>query len=187
LDSWRWTIIANGGLMLFSKLLDVFLKTKTNDNNEIEIGRFKHIGKPIFEGEIESTDEKYDRSNKGQVKFKARYQGSLECGYFAAEITSPTHFPSDTFHLDNKSGNVTSFCRQTINGDLKNDWNINNISPNSGKLHGRSIKTKWIEWVWEIPKYAPKGNYTVKIGIWDNSKKMIIKLYQSCILKDHLV
>ena len=97
-------------------------------NNKVKTSRFTYIGNPIFKGEIKNRQEKYDRS-KDQVIFKAQYSGKIEYGYFAAEIIPPKNssFPSNTFHLDNASGNVTSFCEATIKENIENDWNIHNI------------------------------------------------------------
>ena len=38
-----------------------------------------------------------------------------------------------------------------------------------GEFHGRNIITKWFEWRWKIPQYAPKGDYRVIIGLWSDS------------------
>jgi hypothetical protein len=172
LEQWQWTIIANWGGMIISKLIDIVLRTKNNnDNDKIKTSRFIYVGKPIFKGEIKNKQEKYDRS-KDQVIFKAQFNGKIEYGYFAAEIVPPEHssFPSNTFHLDNASGNVTSFCDATIKENIENDWNIMNIPSDLGKIHGRNVKTDWFEWTWKIPEYAPKGDYRVIIGLWSDSQ-----------------
>ena len=171
MDQWQWTIIANWGGMIISKLIDVILRTKNNDDDKIKTSRFIYIGKPIFKGEIKNKQEKYDRS-KDQVIFKTQFNGKIEYGYFAAEIIPPklSSFPNDTFHLDNASGNVTSFCDATIKENIENDWNIHNIPSNLGKIHGRNVKTDWFEWTWKIPEFAPKGDYRVIIGLWSDSQ-----------------
>jgi len=173
LEQWQWTIIANWGGMIISKLIDIVLRTKNNnDNNKIKTSRFIYVGKPIFKGEIKNKQEKYGRS-KDQVIFKAQFNGKIEYGYFAAEIVPPEHssFPSNTFHLDNASRNVTSFCDVTLKENIEKDWNITNIPPNLGKIHGRNVKTDWFEWTWKIPEYAPKGDYRVIIGLWSDSQE----------------
>jgi hypothetical protein len=192
LEQWQWAIIANEGLMIISKLIDMVLMTKKNENNGIRTSRFIYIGKPIFKGEIDSRQEKYDRG-KEHVIFKAQYNGKIKNGYFAAEIIQSQHseFPNDTFHLDNTSGNVTSFCEPTINDNMENDWNIHNIPSELGKINGQNIKTKWFYWTWKIPEYAPIGDYRVIIGVWsdsqdDNDKSIPIQFYQrSFYVMDH--
>ena len=172
MEQWQWTIIANWGGMVISRLIDVFLRTKKNDDDDkVKTSRFTYIGNPIFKGEINNRQEKYKRS-KDQVIFKAQFNGKIEYGYFAAEIVPPEHssFPSNTFHLDNTSGNVTSFCDATIKENIENDWNIMNIPSDLGKIHGRNVKTDWFEWTWKIPEYAPKGDYRVIIGLWSDSQ-----------------
>jgi hypothetical protein len=173
LEQWQWTIIANWGGMVISRLIDIVLRTKNNnDNNKIKTSRFIYVGKPIFKGEIKNRQEKYDRS-KDKVIFKSRFNGKIEYGYFAAEIVPPEHssFPSNTFHLDNASRNVTSFCDATLKENIEKDWNITNIPPDLGKIHGRNVKTDWFEWTWKIPEYAPKGDYRVIIGLWSDSQE----------------
>ena len=172
MEQWQWTIIANWGGMVISRLIDVFLTTKNNNNEDkIKTSRFTYIGNPIFKGEINNRQEKYERS-KDQVIFKAQFNGKIEYGYFAAEIVPPEHssFPSNTFHLDNASRNVTSFCDATLKENIENDWNIMNIPSNLGKIHGRNVKTDWFEWTWKIPEFAPKGDYRVIIGLWSDSQ-----------------
>ena len=173
MEQWQWTIIANWGGMVISKLIDIVLRTNNNnDNDKIKTSRFIYVGKPIFKGEIKNRQEKYDRS-KDKVIFKAQYSGKIEYGYFAAEIVPPEHssFPSNTFHLDNASRNVTSFCDATLKENIEKDWNITNIPPDLGKIHGRNVKTDWFEWTWKIPEYAPKGDYRVIIGLWSDSQE----------------
>ncbi|HEY0579266.1 MAG TPA: hypothetical protein VGC75_01040, partial [Candidatus Nitrosocosmicus sp.] len=70
MKQWQWAIIANEGLMIISKLIDSVLMTKKNENNGIRTSRFIYIGKPIFKGEIDSRQEKYERG-KDHVIFKA--------------------------------------------------------------------------------------------------------------------
>ena len=182
MEQWQWTIIANWGGMVISRLIDVFLRTKKNDDDgKVKTSRFTYIGNPIFKGEINNRQEKYE-SSKDQVIFKAQYSGKIEYGYFAAEIIPPKNssFPKDTFHLDDASGNTTSFCETTIKANIENDWNIHNIPSNLGKIHGRNVKTDWFEWKWKIPEYAPKGDYRIIIGLWsdlpdDNDKSIPIQ------------
>jgi hypothetical protein len=171
LDQWQWTRIANWGGMIISKLIDVILRTDNNDDDKIKTSRFIYVGKPIFKGEIKNKQEKYDKS-KDQVIFKTQFNGKIEYGYFAVEIIPPKHssFSSDTFHLDNTSGNVTSFCDVTIKENIENDWNIHNIPSNLGKVHGRNVRTNWFEWTWKIPEFAPEGDYRVIIGLWSDSQ-----------------
>lgn len=171
LEQWQWTIIPNWGGMIISNLLAIILGKKNNNDDKIKTSRFVYVGKPIFKGEIKNKQEKYDRS-KDQVIFKSQFNGKIEYGYFAAEIIPPKHssFPDDTFHLDNESGNVTSFCDETIKDDIENDWNIHNIPYDLGKIHGRNVKTDWFEWTWRVPGFAPKGDYRVIIGLWSNSQ-----------------
>jgi hypothetical protein len=45
--------MANWGGMGISRLIDVFLTTKNNnDDDKIKTSRFTYIGNPIFKGEI---------------------------------------------------------------------------------------------------------------------------------------
>ena len=169
MDSWLGAIISNWVLWSISKLIDIFQRAK-NDNDEIKTSRFIHIGKPIFKGEIVDRKDKYERKTDSIV-FRAKYNGKVEHGYFAAEIIPPTPFLSDTFHLDNTNRNVTSFCDRTITENIENDWNIHNIPANLGKLNGQNIKTDWLEWTWTIPKRIPKGDYRVILGLWSNSNE----------------
>jgi hypothetical protein len=165
-------MIANWGGMIISKLIDIILgKKNNNDDDKIKTSRFIYVGKPIFKGEIKNKQEKYDKSTD-RVIFKSQFNGKIEHGYFAAEIIPPKHssFPRDTFHLDNESGNVTSFCDATIKDDIENDWNIHNIPSDLGKIHGLNVKTDWFEWTWGVPEFAPKGDYRVIIGLWSNSQ-----------------
>jgi hypothetical protein len=74
LDQWQWTIIANWGGMIISKLIDVILRTDNNDDDKIKTSRFIYVGKPIFKGEIKNKQEKYDKS-KDQVIFKTQFYG----------------------------------------------------------------------------------------------------------------
>jgi hypothetical protein len=91
---------------------------------------------------------------------------------FASKIIPPQYytFPSNTFNVDTE-GNVTSFCKKTIDDDIKPNTTVYNISQNMGKLNGRNIKTDWIEWEWKIPEYAPKIEYKVIIDMWNHSHK----------------
>lgn len=170
LASWQWTIIFNSGGLFISKLIDTILRTKNNDDDRIKTSRFIYVGKPIFKGEINNKQEKYDRM-KDYINFRAQFNGKIEYGYFAAEIIPPSYFPSDTFHLDNTSGNVTSFCDTTLKENVEINWNIHNIPSNLGKIHGRNVKTDWFEWTWKIPEFAPKGDYRVIIGLWSDSEE----------------
>jgi hypothetical protein len=171
LEQWQWTIVSNWGLWGISKLMDIILRTK-NENNGIKTSRFIHTGKPIFKGEINDRKDSYNRKTDS-VFFKAKYDGKIEHGYFATEIIHPPDSPflSGTFHLDNASDNVTSFCEKTIIGNIENDWNIHNISTNLGKLNGRNIKTDWLQWAWKIPQFVPKGDYRAIIGLWSDSNE----------------
>lgn len=172
MDQWQWTIIANRIGMSFSRLIDFILRKENNhDDDKIKSSRFIFIGESIFKGELKNKKEKYDR-NKDSIIFKSQFYGNTESSYFAAEIIPPTqsYFPLNTFHLDETSGNITSFCGATINGEIQNIWNIHNIPTNLGRIHGRDIKTDWFEWSWKIPDSAPKGDYRVIIGMWSGSQ-----------------
>jgi hypothetical protein len=172
--------------MSISTLIDIILRKKDNDDDKIKSSRFVYIGDYIFEGEIKNKQEKYVK-NKDSVFFKSRFYGNTEFSYFAAEIIPPQNsfFSPNTIHLDDTSGNVTSFCDATIIGNIQNSWNIHNIPNNLGKIHGRNIKTRWFEWSWEIPEFAPKGEYRVIIGLWsdsqdeDNDKSIPIQFHES--------
>jgi hypothetical protein len=171
LEQLRWTIIYNRCGTSISRLIDVILRKKDTDDDKIKTSRFVYIGEPIFKGKIKNKQEKYDRS-KDHVIFKSQFYGNTECSYFAVEIIPPKHssFPLNTFHLDDTSGNVTSFCDATINGNIQNAWNIHNIPTDLGKIHGRNVKTNWFEWSWKMPEFAPKGDYRVIIGLWSDSQ-----------------
>jgi hypothetical protein len=156
--------------MSISRLIDIILRKKHIDDDKIKTSRFVYIGKPIFEGEIKNKKEKYVK-NKDIIIFKSQFYGNTEYSYFAAEIIPPKHsdFPLNTIHLDGASGNVTSFCDATINGNIQDTWNIHNIPTDLGKIHGRNVKTNWFEWSWKIPESAPEGDYTVIVGLWSDS------------------
>ncbi len=157
--------------MSISRLINIILRKKDTDDDKIRTSRFVYIGEPIFKGEIKNKQEKYVK-NKDSVIFKSQFFGNTESGYFAAEIIPPKHssFPLNTFHLDDTTGNVTSFCGATIYGNIQNAWNIHNISTDLGKIHGRNVKTNWFEWSWKIPESAPRGDYRVIIGLWSDSQ-----------------
>ena len=166
----RWTIIYNRCVMTISRLIDIFLRKKHTDDDKIKTSRFVYIGESTFEGGIKNVKEKFVR-NKDFVIFKSQFYGNTEHSYFAAEIIPPKHssFPSNTLHLDAASGNVTSFCVETINGNIQDTWNIHNIPTDLGKIHGRNVKTNWFEWLWKIPESAPEGDYRVIVGLWSDS------------------
>ena len=155
--------------MSISRLIDVILRKKDSNDDKIKTSRFVYIGESIFKGEIKNKQEKYDKS-KDHIIFKSQFYGNKEFSYFAAEIIPPKHssFPLNTFHLDDATGNVTSFCDGTINGNIQNAWNIHHIPTDLGKIHGRNVKTNWFEWSWKIPESAPKGDYRVIIGLWSD-------------------
>ncbi len=169
MEQLRWTVIYNRCVMSISRLIDVILRKRDTDDDKIKTSRFVYIGESIFKGEIKNKQEKYDRS-KDHIIFKSQFYGNTEFGYFAAEIIPPKHssFPLNTFHLDDATGNVTSFCDGTINGNIQNAWNVHNIPIDLGKIHGRNVKTNWFEWSWKIPESAPKGDYRVIIGLWSD-------------------
>jgi hypothetical protein len=158
--------------MSISKLIDIILTKKNTDDDSIKISRFIYIGDSIFEGEIKNKQEKYVQNND-VVIFKSRFFGNTEYSYFAAEIIPPKHsfFPPNTIHLDDASGNVTSFCDETIIATIQNAWNIHNIPKDLGKIHGRNVKTNWFEWSWKIPESAPEGEYRAIVGLWSDSQE----------------
>lgn len=140
-------------------------------DGDIKSSRFVFIGESIFNGQIKNKQEKYAR-DIDSVIFETQFHGNTEFSYFAAEIIPPQNsfFPPNTIHLDNLSGNVTSFCDATIIENIQNGWNIHNIPNDLGKIHGRNIKTRWFEWSWKIPEFVPKGEYRVIIGLWSDSQ-----------------
>src|SRR5690349_24710173 len=101
--------------MSISKLIDIILRIKENDDDKIKTSRFVYIGDSIFEGEIKNKQQTYVIA-KDSLIFKAQFYGNTEFSYFAAEIIPPheSFFPPNTNHLDDASGNVTSFCDETI-------------------------------------------------------------------------
>lgn len=157
--------------MSVSRLIDILMGKKDISDGKIKSSRFIYLGDSIFEGEIKNKQEEYAK-DRDSVTFKSRFYGNTECSYFAAEIIPPqdSFFPPNTIHLDDASGNVTSFCDATIIGNIQNAWNIHNIPNDLGTIHGRNIKTEWFEWSWEIPEFAPKGEYRVIIGLWSDSQ-----------------
>jgi hypothetical protein len=38
----------------------------------------------------------------------------------------------------------------------------------NGQLYGY-IDTNWISWAWQIPVFAPLGNYEVEMRVWDTA------------------
>jgi hypothetical protein len=123
-----------------------------------------YLGKPIFEGEIKDKRELYDR-RMDEVIFKVTYKGRIKQGLLATVIVPPSDFPIDTPHLDKESGNVTSFCDQTLK-KTDNSKHINNIQKDIGTLDGHNIEIRELEWSWKIPEFAPLGEYKAIIGIW---------------------
>jgi hypothetical protein len=111
----------------------------------MKASRFIYLGKAVFEGEIQNRQDEYNRKTDS-VSFKSKFNVRLEQGFFATEIIPPQPFPLDNFHIHQENGNMVSFCELTINKDIKNDWNIQNIPPNMGQLDGQNIKTDWFEW-----------------------------------------
>jgi hypothetical protein len=63
------TIIANSeDGRLISKLIDIILRTKNNDDdNKIKTSRFIYIGKMIFKGTINNRQEKCNRMNNNII------------------------------------------------------------------------------------------------------------------------
>jgi hypothetical protein len=112
------TILANTGLIIISKVIDVTARTPTNENDGIRTSRFIYIGKPIFKGEIKNRQDEYDRKTD-KVNFKAKFTGRLEQGFFAAEIIPPQPFTPDNLYLHQENNNVTSFCETTIHENVE--------------------------------------------------------------------
>jgi hypothetical protein len=92
---------------------------RKNEKAAIKKNLLPYLGEPIFEGELKNKRDLYDR-RMDEVIFKVTYKGRIKQGLLATVIVPPSDFPFDTLHLDKESGNVTSFCDQTLkNGQFK--------------------------------------------------------------------
>ena len=156
--------------MSISRLIDVILRKKDTDDYKIKISRFVYIGESIFKGEIKNKQEKYVK-NSILLFLNPNFLAIQNLVILQQKLSAKhSSFPLNTFHLDDTTGNVTSFCGATIYGNIQNAWNIHNISTDLGKIHGRNVKTNWFEWSWKIPESAPRGDYRVIIGLWSDSQ-----------------
>jgi hypothetical protein len=137
---------------------------RKNQKAAIKKKLLPYLGEPIFEGELKDKRDLYDR-RMDEVIFKATYKGRIKQGLLATVIVPPSDFPFYTPHLDKESGNVTSFCDQTLK-KTDNSKHINNIQKDIGTLDGHSMEVRELEWSWKIPEFAPLGEYKAIIGIW---------------------
>jgi hypothetical protein len=141
-----------------------FTPIRKNEKAAIKKNLLPYLGKPIFEGELKDKRDLYDR-RMDAVIFKVTFKGRIKQGLLATVIVPPSDFPFDTPHLDKESGNVTSFCDQTLK-KTDNSNHINNIQKDIGTLDGHNIEIRELEWSWKIPEFAPRGEYKAIIGIW---------------------
>lgn len=151
-----------------------FTPIRKNEKAAIKKNLLPYLGKPIFEGELKDKRDLYDR-RMDAVIFKVTYKGRIKQGLLATVIVPPSDFPFDTPHLDKESGNVTSFCDQTLKKTNKSK-HINNIQKDTGTLDGHNIEIRELEWSWKIPEFAPLGEYKAIIGIWGISTNNSYKI-----------
>lgn len=142
----------------------LFNPNKKNQKVAIKKKLIPYLGKPVFEGEIKDKRDLYDR-RMDEITFRVGYKGRIKHGLLATVIVPPTDFPPDTPHLDKESGNVTSFCVQTLK-KIDNSKHINNIQKDIGALDGHNIEISGLEWRWKIPEFAPLGENKAIIGMW---------------------
>ena len=99
------------------RIASKFNPNKKNQKAAIKKKLIPYLGKPIFEGEIKDKRDLYDR-RMDEITFRVTYKGRIKHGLLATVIVPPTVFPADTHNLDKESGNVTSFCVQTLKKKL---------------------------------------------------------------------
>lgn len=68
-------------------------------------------------------------------------------------------FPCNTTNLSPDRRSEFSVCTETIH-----HWS----DKTKGELNG-DIDTDWIIWAWQIPEFAPLGDYEVEMSVWDTS------------------
>jgi hypothetical protein len=120
---------------------------------------------PSFEAQIIRKKQRYIRG-KDVVSFRSRFKGHLTKGFFANQIFTPkvvdgttihvNYFDATTPNLSIDKTNVISYCPDTIEY-----WEA------EGKLDGY-VDISWKEWNWEIPEFAPLGEYKVRMMVWNN-------------------
>jgi hypothetical protein len=147
------------------RIASKFNPNKKNQKTAIKKKLIPYLGKPIFEGEIKDKRDLYDR-RMDEITFRVTYKGRIKHGLLATVIVPPTVFPPDTPNLDKESGNVTSFCVQTLKKKIDNSKHINNIQKDLGALDGHNIEISGLEWKWIIPELAPLGENKAIIGMW---------------------
>ncbi|MDN5868943.1 MAG: hypothetical protein L0H55_16280 [Candidatus Nitrosocosmicus sp.] len=117
--------------------------------------------KPEFTAEIIDKKEKY-RRGQDIIKFRSRYKGKIDNGYFANEIRIKDtsidalgyRFEDTTPNVNKDRTAITSFCPETID----------NTSNYYGNLNG-NINTDWKSWDWMIPQNTPLGKYIIKMMV----------------------
>lgn len=157
-----------------ARMASKFTPNRKNEKAAIKKNLLPHIGKPTFEGELKDKRDLYDR-RMDEVIFKVTYKGRIKRGLLATVIVPPSDFPLHTPNLDKESGNVTSFCDQTLK-EKDNSKHINNIQKDAGTLDGHNMEISGLEWSWRIPELAPLGEYKAIIGIWGISTKNSCKI-----------
>ncbi len=162
-----------------ARIASKFTPNRKNGKVAIKKNLLPYLGKPIFEGKLKDKRDLYDR-RMDEVIFKVTYKGRIKQGLLATVIVPPSDFPFDTPHLDKESGNVTSFCDQTLK-ETDNSKHINNIPKDTGTLDGHNMEISGLEWRWKIPEFAPLGEYKAIIGIWgiSNNNSYKIELTQA--------
>ena len=157
-----------------AKIASKFTPNRKKEKAAIKKNVLPYLGMPIFDGELKDKRDLYDR-RMDEVIFKVTFKGRIKHGLLATVIVPPSDFPFDTPHLDKESGNVTSFCDQTLK-QTDNSKHINNIQKDMGTLDGHNMEIDGLEWGWKIPELAPLGEYKAIIGLWgistDNSYRI---------------
>ena len=123
-----------------------------------------------FDAEIISKKQAYERG-KDTVQFRSIFKGRLTNGFFANLICAPEddEFENTTDNVSEDRKYVKLWCRETL--DYWSD-------KDKGKLTG-DVNIDWKYWNWNIPEFAPLGDYKVEMGVYDsvtNNKKPILTL-----------
>jgi hypothetical protein len=145
------------------------IRTRGLDSKTIENTAEHEKLEAQFEAEIVDKKQAYVRG-KDNVLFASKFRGTLTGGCFANRIIIP-EIPSEVRHMDNylfprnttnlshDRRSVLSECTETIH-----HWS----DKTKGQLNG-DIDTTWISWNWQIPEFAPLGDYKVEMNVWDTS------------------
>ncbi|MDP9288124.1 MAG: toll/interleukin-1 receptor domain-containing protein [Thermoproteota archaeon] len=167
LDFQHRSELATKAMTLADELLKI--RTRSLDSKTKENTAEAEKLEAQFEAEIVDKKQAYVRG-KDHVLFASRFRGTLTGGCFANRIIVPK-IPSEVRHMDNylfprnttnlnqDRRSVLSECTKTIH-----HWS----DKTKGQLNG-DIDTNWISWTWQIPEFAPLGDYKVEMNVWDTS------------------